>query len=531
MASFNLIDEKWIPCVEMNGHRAECGLLETLSRAHEFEDIQDASPLVTVSLFRLLLVILHRNFGPGNPNEWIALWNKRRWDAEMLEAYLGKFRSHFDLFDDKRPFFQTPILAKEKKHPPQLLSLESAAGNNPTLFDHSWDESGEKMEPAKAARYLVARQAFSIGFGKSKPFYLSDSSLIRGLSVLLVGTNLFESLALNLIAYTEHRPIPRQKGKPDVPCWEQEERPTPEKKGTIPYGYLDYLTWQSRGINLIQDPASGGALGCRILQNLKLKDPVPLDPFKCYSEVEKKGLVPTRLREDRALWRDCHVLLQTTERSFKRPEVFNWLARVASLRPRGLRRQYQFRAIGVASAPGKAASVIFWRHEKLPLPLAYLADDELVAVLKGSLAVAEETGGLLRKAVWLLAGLLILPDESKKPGKETKKDISRMCDNLAPARPFWSQLETPFKQLLEDLPEDKSTDQYGSTVYGAKRRPKWADTVRRAAQEAFDLTCAAVGESARALKARARAQSFFARRLSTILKPYSGQEEEGGEDV
>ncbi len=106
-----------------------------------------------------------------------------------------------------------------------------------------------------------------------------------------------------------------------------------------------------------------------------------------------------------------------------------------------------------------------------------------------------------------------------------------MCDHLATGRPYWSRLETPFKRFLEDLPEDISTDKYGSTVYGARCLLEWAATIRRAAQEAFDITSAAVGESARALKARAKAESVFRRRLNSILKPYTEHGEEGGEEV
>lgn len=547
MGEFNLIYEKWIPCVRTDGQYEYCGLMETLVRAHEFEDIHDTSPLVVVSLFRLLIAILHRNFGPSSQEEWISMWNNGRWDEETIDAYFYKWHHRFYLFDEKAPFFQTIVPKEEKVHPPQLLSLESAAGNNPTLFDHNSDESGESMQPARAARYLIARQSFSIGFGKSKPFYLSDSSLIRGLSVLLIGENLFESLALNVIGYTDKRPIPSKKGEKDLPCWEQADKPNPEYNGTIPLGYLDYLTWLSRRIHLIPNPQFDAVRGCRILQNLKVAEPTPLDPFKCYSNVEKKGLIPTGFREDKALWRDCHVLLQKADKSFKRPEVFSWVARVASAKPQELACRYWFRIVGLATDSGKAASVIFWRHEILPLPLDYLTNEELVTALKDALELVERIGATITTRakvrvkqkrgasredwVWGLGFVLTMPDEPDVISEEQKERIKELEKHVAPERAYWSRLETPFKRLLVDLPEDRTTDHYGSTVYGRERLPEWAETIRRAAKEAFRVSSAAVGESARSLKARAKAETKFSKRLNSILKFYSESLEEGGDDV
>ena len=68
--SFNLIDGEWIPCIMLDGTTREFGLLETLARAHEVEEVFDPSPLITASLHRLLLAILHRNFGPASIQEW-----------------------------------------------------------------------------------------------------------------------------------------------------------------------------------------------------------------------------------------------------------------------------------------------------------------------------------------------------------------------------------------------------------------------------------------------------------------------------
>ena len=58
--SFNLVDEPWLPVMWSDGTAGEVGLRDALVRAHEIREMVDGSPLVTVSLHRLLLVHLGR---------------------------------------------------------------------------------------------------------------------------------------------------------------------------------------------------------------------------------------------------------------------------------------------------------------------------------------------------------------------------------------------------------------------------------------------------------------------------------------
>src|SRR5690554_2687234 len=106
--SFDLVSEKWIPCVRLDGSTDELGLFNTIAQAHELREVVDASPLVTASLHRLLLAILHHNFGPRKYDDWRELWEAKQFDAQVLAAYFDEWRHRFDLFDEERPFYQTP---------------------------------------------------------------------------------------------------------------------------------------------------------------------------------------------------------------------------------------------------------------------------------------------------------------------------------------------------------------------------------------------------------------------------------------
>ena len=137
MSTFNLIDEKWIPCVMANGEARALNLRDVLTEAHEVHEIFDTSPLVTSSLHRLLLAVLHRCFPTHSLAEWKTLWLRQCFDAAVLNNYFAKWYERFDLLHTAKPFYQRSNLTLNRKTPLKRLGWEFAAGNNATLFDHS----------------------------------------------------------------------------------------------------------------------------------------------------------------------------------------------------------------------------------------------------------------------------------------------------------------------------------------------------------------------------------------------------------
>jgi len=547
MGSFNLIDEKWIPCIDDKGRIVELGILDTLISSQKYKDIYDQSPLVVVSIFRLLLAILHRNFGPQNPDEWFALWKKESFNVEILKKYFKECYDMFYLFDEKSPFYQDIKLEVAKKHPIHYLAEEFASGNNSTLFDHSYEASNDLFKPEVAARYLITRQLFSIGFGNSKPFHFKDSPLTRGFTIMIIGNNLFESLMLNLISYSKHRPL-QQIGE-DLPWWEQENTLDPSKDGSIPRGYLDYLTWQSRKILLFKASDSDMVIGCKIIQNHVIKKNSILDPFKCYKISMKGEISPLNFTEDKSLWRDLHVLFQTKSNYYKRPEIFNWLARLQEY-DITLQEIYRLRAIGFTTLKGKAGSILFWRQEFLPIPIEYLINTDLLDSLKECLNLAQEVSDILierRKIklkkkkpeqIWILAYLIIVKDGDTKisniPFNTTIEDeisgqqldkIKNIESHFSLQRYYWPRLETPFKDLLVKLPKEKEFDENGALIYGKDAQREWAEIVRKTASDAFDKVSSIVGDSARVLKAWSKAKDLFDMRLNTTIKQFLNRKE------
>lgn len=526
MPSFNLIDEPWIPCVDLQGRSMELGIRDALVRAHELRELFDPSPLVTVALHRLLLAVLHRSLmGPSSLLEWISLWNQGRWNPETITSYLERWRRRFDLFDPHQPFYQVPFasnLTDPSKHQPvTILIQEAAAGNNPTLFDHRFDDDPAPMSPAEVARYLVAHQAYALGGGVSFPFNLCHSTLVRGYTVIALGESLFETLALNLLLYDAERPIPWL--DEDAAAWEQNELRNPDPHGTPPRGYVDYLTWQSRRILLIPEGNPPKVRWCLRLQNLKPVDTIR-DPFKCYVRTKDGGFLPKRLEPERALWRDSHILFQFGVPDRERPEVFNWLGRLELQRQRGripMKSAYQFSIAGIALDEKKAANVIFWRRERLPLPLVYLTTKTLTDYLQSALHLAEQVARALQQSTRSFACLLLpqLPDtqsQKKREGQDT--EVTNLAKHLAPERHYWSRLETPFKRLIVDLPTEPEAHEKSDQKVKPQALIAWSQHVKQAAMTAFEESVWTAGISAHGLKAATNAERQLQHAIEHALR-------------
>ena len=492
MNKLNLTEEPWIPCVMADGTFSELSLFDTLAQAHDIREITADSPLVVVSLHRLLLAILHRNFGPKNFDEWKNLWQKDFWDAEKLKLYFDKWKHRFFIFDEERPFYQYPKVTKKggvdsDRLPIETLMQEKATGANATLFDHSFKSQERSCSPATAARYLIARHSFSLAGGVSSPFNLSNGILVKGFSILVIGDNLFQTLALNLIEYYRDKPMPVEDDDGvslDSPFWEREtlrEATERDKDGTTPLGYLDYLTWQSRRIKLLPEADFQSVKFCQLQQNFKLKENLNIfDPFKVYIEGEK-GLYALDFKAHKSLWRNSHTIFKQTAKTGEIANLFKHLAKISTAISDGEikgRRKYAFSIIGIIN---DQASVETWMHETLPIPLDYFDDEELTTTLETAITFAEEIAEKLRSGIKKLADLL-----------------NTNVNNFQAMPIYWSMLELKFQRLLSALPIEREV---------AMR--EWFGEVLATADDAFEQTANSLSGSAEELKATVEARRLY----------------------
>jgi CRISPR system Cascade subunit CasA len=505
-ASFDLLECPWIPCTLRDGTPVELGLRDTLIRAHELGELHGESPLVTASLHRLLLAVLHRILnGPRDWMAWDGIWNRGRWDERQVDAYLERWHHRFDLFDPGRPFYQAPDERVEEPRAINRLIHEMAHGNNATLFDHHLEEERPPLRPAEAARALVAIQSFGLGgFGMGRLSH-THAPCTGGIVFLVQGDTLFETLALNLLRYPDET-LPGRAEEGDRPIWEMDDPFTPER--SVPLGYLDYLTWQNRRILFFPETVDGKTVvrGMTEAPALRLKKDI-LDPMQHYADRGRGGPRPLGFREGRALWRDSAALYELDTEGFRPPRTFDWLAELVyeDCLPRHETRRYL--GLGLAIAKGRAAKVAFYRSERMPLPLQYLQDESLVARLRESLEMAEAVARQLWGAARTLASLILSPETDMEAGRApAREDLDRLTGQWAVERHYWVELETPFLETMEALPEDAGT-----------ALSNWQRTLKRAAWDAFDHVTDQPSRDPHKLKAVVRSRGQLAAGLGKVL--------------
>lgn len=503
--TFNLLESPWIPCTLKDGTPVELGLRDALVRAHELRELHGESPLVTVSLHRLLLAVVHRTFdGPEDWEAWEELWLPGRWDTGQIDDYLSQWHHRFDLFDAERPFYQAADERVEEPGPINRLIHEMAHGNMATLFDHHVEAEEPSLTPVEAARALLAIQGFGLGgFGMGKLSH-TDAPCTGGVVFLVQGETLFETLALNLLRYPDEN-LPGRADARDRPVWEMDEPFKPER--SVPLGYLDYLTWQNRRILLFPETVHGDVVIRRMTEApaLRLKKDI-LDPMQHYADKGRGGPRPLSFREGRALWRDSAALLQLKAEGFRPPRQFDWLANLVyedCLAPHETRR---YLAMGMSKSRAK---VNFYRSERMPLPLAYLQNTDLVGRLMQALEMAEAAARQLWGAARTLATLILSPEadreEARKPARE---DLDQLTSQWSVERHYWVQLETPFLEMMEALPHDAD---------GALTA--WQETLHRSAWASLDRVTDQVSHDPQKLKAVVRSRGQLAGGLKNVLSP------------
>ncbi len=524
--SFNLVDEPWLPCTRSDGTAVTLNLRDVLTQAHQLQSLAGDSPPQTAALHRFLLAILHRIFGPAGYDEWAELWQATQFDASAVNNYLEKWRHRFDLFDAERPFYQSALLYLES----QWVSIDRLVHELNAaypLFNHSEMSVKDFLNPAEASRALIMAQSFSL-CGTSGAFFpqtnprekkrqsmFVDGSIARAVNFLIDGNSLFETLMLNLVQYPDDQIV--KHFKDDAPAWEQED-PSSPKRGPL-LGYLDYLTWQNRRVLLHPE---GDIYGNPIIRQMRWEpaeriESSPLDVMQHHFRNKKEGFQSLYFNEGKSLWRDSAALFslhqaQSTEQVHLPPATFRWLKELIDEPEIGFQKSQVYRclALGMSTKPGQA-TVYFYRHESIPLPLAYFDEPRLVDLLQLSLSRADEISRALRFAIQTILTYLKIPDadEKKKRGDfkpVPRKEADDWVTHTGIEYRYWAALDIPFQAFIVDLAQDTEPALF-----------RWYERLRQAALDAFEQATQYAGSDGRSFKAVVRGRSYLNYRLSQLI--------------
>jgi len=517
VAEFNLIDEPWIPCIDLHGVGVECGIRDTLLRAHELREICDESPLVTVAIHRLLLAVLYRALaGPRDFVGWTTCYERGAFDEGMIQDYLNEWRERFDLLAERHPFFQMERLETKTPVSVARLATECASGNNATLFDHSSDDEEVSWSAARASRYLVACQSFALGFGKSGTArihdvdeelpYSRDAIALRGLNVWLEGEDLFESLVVNLVPNDDSSLPPWELENPN----EYRDRLKGKDRKTVAsLGLVDLLTWQSRLIRLIPHDSRVSAM---YFTQGRSADKSASDPMKVYRTSKEEGVAAVALNSGKAAWRDAHSMfaIPTAQSNERRPECFNLVAR-AHDRAVVASKVFMAQVVGLASAPGKAGKFVLWRHERMPVSATLLSDADVIERIGQLLQEAEQVASELNRRMRRIVRLYLSPDAESDGGRQPDKDdVSRVVEAVDSRPVYWARLERHFFDLLQNLRADLDELGCGPTAdNGHQATNEWHRALKHEARRALEESVRSLGTTARVVQSVARVSTVF----------------------
>ena len=506
---YNLITEPWILCLDLSGKKRKYSLLEVLGQAHQLDGLLSMAPVVKASLYRLLLVILGRVFGPHDMTEWVQIQQAGAFDRQKIGSYFSRWEHRFNLFDDKRPFYQ---VADRRVKPKMLLKMvpHLSSGNNATLFDHSTEVCGVTMEPDEAACYLVALQYYGLGGLTGIEEKFTSAPPCRGISFFVQGKNLFDTLLLNMICIGDDNlhAIPTSDPERDIPCWEMEDPYQPRK---IPYGLFDYLTWQNRHVLLYPELENGHLVVRKMTEapGMRLDDKFITgttirDPYQYYYQGSSD---PTELRfhEERAVWRDSAVLLNFTDDQthLLAPPNLIWLHMLSKRGKLEKKATYQLNALGMAADKAK---VLFYGDENLPLPAPYLEDIDLVSDLQNALSKAEALSKTLFSAISRMAEIIISFDCDLKGSKPDAKMVDALRNHLRGDPVFWSGLENGFYVLIKNIPIERK-----------KALAEWDKLLHDQTWHALEYSQRMAGDDLRAQKAAVSAGAIVGGGIKKIL--------------
>ncbi len=482
MMTFNLLDEPWIPVVSRGWQRRDVSLVELFNDWHSLREIQGDNPPTTLAIYRFLLAILHRAYqGPKDVDHWEDIQQD---NGEKAISYLNQWRDRFDLFHPDYPFMQDAAIAEKDAGEVYLASV--LHGNNTsTVFCHEHQWSNAALTIAEAARLVLRLHNFDTGGRKTGA---TDSAAVLPMmdaaNVLVRGSDLRETLLLNLVEYDPAREKPCAVTGDDIPTWEQAYQKPKER---IPAGYIDYLTYQWRRVKLFAQ--DGQVTRVALHPGDRLPKDVAVSQWECgiaYTKT-KKGLMTVRLNATRSLWRDSAVFLQSAETS-SRPRILDWVA-ILRAEEGLIESNLHLQILGLNVDNAKPLG---WSVQQFAAPLIYLTDKSLWQSLSKVITITEDHQQIFRSfrgsPYHALAEAL------------NNNDAGSFAATLDGESRYWATLDRLFPNLLKDLPKDKTVDGNGIT-YGTTKRPEWTTIVQKAARDAFTESIAPI----RNYEARAKA--------------------------
>ncbi|MGK2885207.1 MAG: type I-E CRISPR-associated protein Cse1/CasA [Rhodococcus sp. (in: high G+C Gram-positive bacteria)] len=328
-ASFNLVDEPWIPVRAVDGSSQAMSIGGVLGQSRKIAAVLGDVPTQAFAIQRLLIAIIRRavEWGDDPVATWTRIWDTGALPAEQIDRYLAGVRARFDLLDPAKPFYQVPSFESNKGDYKPISLLISDVPSGEKYFTTRAGSGAAKLSLAETARWVVHCQAFDFSgiktgdprdprtkSGKGYPIGVAWAGQLGG--VLFEGQSLFETLMLNTVLKTSDASTVLAQ---DLPVWERPHYSVCERGDGTPSGPVDLLTWQSRRIHVKYEDrfAVGVLVGNGDPIQSHNRQAIEFMTRWRFSEVQSKKFgepryFPKTFSPDRAMWRGVEGLLADT---------------------------------------------------------------------------------------------------------------------------------------------------------------------------------------------------------------------------
>jgi len=354
MGRYNLLDEKWIEVISLaDGNQTEVSLLEVFSDAANIKCLAGEMKTQNFALLRFLIAIIQTVFSrldcSGEPysyirldqrlaqigeveeddredyayelrDNWKKIWELRHF-PDIICIYLEKWRDHFNLYDDKYPFYQ---LTEEEMHhiKPDIIKpnfcgknlnrLISESGNKTALFSPLEEDCKDIMTSGELSRWLIMLQGY-MGLQDKAEFKGENQKASRGWlydigGLYLRGDNLFETLMMN---YIPVHPEERYQCRPERPCWEITGLDNVSRlRNGEPIDNLSqlYTNW-SRAVSMDMNRGEDAPVALKVVKLPKiLHEDNFLEPMTVWKKNKDGHYIPMMHSPDKAMWRSFGLI-------------------------------------------------------------------------------------------------------------------------------------------------------------------------------------------------------------------------------
>jgi CRISPR system Cascade subunit CasA len=514
VAKFDVLTEPWIPLVGKGETNHSAGILETLKNAHEYQEIRGETPMETAAVLRLLIAFAMDACQFKDIRARRELYRAGRFDGQVLDDYVRSCLEEgvsFDLFDEKRPFMQSPYDSQYDKatKPIAVIALTLPSGGNHVHFDHRW-ETEHVFTPAECLPKLLAANLFAVAAAQGYPSSVNGAPCCY---IFCNGRSFFHTIVLNMVSARE---IPRWEY--GFPAWRNKNLFVEPKGIRAKIDVLEAFTWMPRRITLVPPEEQNNVREVYWQQGVRLYSDSNLynvwrDPHVAFKRNKKKEYYSLKPQIDRAFWRDLGtVAVSLDDEAGVAPSVLRQVEEITEVEETNIVDLLMYGLIT------NQAQYVDWIEDRLRVPIRILKVPELGGYLRKDVDRIEKAASIVYDAVYYMTPKKEEKGRQKK-GNQKKDEFARQA-----RAKFFDEIHTYLfeKGYLEKLSQvDTSKVDWSRDFLGDLRAriENVASPILKEAVSALGLSSRSMETSMKALKiAHSRLNRLMGLRLNEQTK-------------